>query len=110
MFLIDKLSATGASIPLKEPMQEEGGWMLSVDIDGQRFSLFVHWAPLGDPPIDFWVIQPGKQKGLFATLFGRKSNHAELEPICTLLDDVIRKESRLTNVKWVAPEEFARIY
>ena len=93
-------------MPGSEPDYGEGGWHLDVEIQGARFSLFIHWAEIGEPSVDSWVIQPGKQTGIVRRLFGRKPSATEFAPICELLHDIVDHNPDFTSVRWVTTEEF----
>jgi len=88
----------------------EEGWTFDVDIRGKRFRVFVHWAPIGDPPADRWVIQSDICKPLFRSLFERKTADHEIEPIVRELRRVLDDASEIEEVIWVSQKEFRSMY
>src|SRR5439155_10611404 len=40
------------------PFEDETHWELYTALQDDRFGIAVHWAPIGEPPRDFWVIHP----------------------------------------------------
>ena len=88
----------------------EGGWTFDVGIGDRQFRVFVHWAPIGVPPADRWVIQSDICKPLLRSLFGRKTADHEIEPIVRELRRVLDDATRIEEVVWVSKEDFASMY
>ncbi len=70
-YLISKLSSQECDVLSLEPIEADEGWYLELVIEGTRFGVFVQWAPIGNPPADYWLVQPVLKKGVWRTFFGR---------------------------------------
>jgi len=92
-------------------VEATGGWEFEVTLDGEHYIFFVHWAAVGEPPEDFWVVQARKKKGLRKFLLGRSQDPAvNVQPALDLLRCIIENSSDMTDVRWVDANEFAQIY
>ena len=109
-FLMSGLKRKGALLCNAEPTQADGGWVVDLQIGNQRFSLFVQWTPLGQPPADYWAVQSEKIRGPISALFGKRTSTTELQPLCTLLDEIVREQNGITNIRWLTLEEFKDLY
>ena len=99
------------SVDVKVAIEATGGWELEVEINGRVFIFFFHWAPIGDPEDEYWVVQPRLKRKLATTLFKKRPNLTQdLEPAVDLLRKVIDTSSEFTNVQWFDLDEFRQIY
>lgn len=107
-YLQTKLSEQG--IHVQGPIQGDGGWVVDGDFPSTPFSLFVHWAPIGNPPIDRWVIQPHVRRGVFKSLFGARKPLTKLEPLIGILNATLSQDSRIENLTWMDENQLAAVY
>lgn len=98
-----------ASVPVK-PIVGEGGWSWNANLEGTQFRLFLHWAPIGNPPQDAWVIQVRKSVGLLAKVFGRPSTSTHSSPLMEVLKRIIEHDPTFQNVQWLTAAEFKPVY
>jgi hypothetical protein len=105
-----KLSERGMTSIGSEPVMGECGWHWSVASGKATIDLVLHWAPIGSPRRDCWVIQSKVHIGLFGRLIGGKVQTDELTSLCAVLKSIIESESDLANVRWLTPDEFRSIY
>jgi len=110
VFLMHEMSTRGFAPTFATPIQGEGGWHWDGDLDNKSFNLFVHWAWIGNPPRDCWVIQPDLRKGVLRTMFGKPARPDELAPICELLHSVLDHNAVFSSVQWLTDEEFRKVY
>lgn len=108
-FIVGKLVKAGAKC-LVEPVFGEEGWTFDVEVHGDQYRVFVHWAPIGRPPTDRWVIQPDVRKPLLRSLFGRKTANQEVQPLVRELRRVLESSAEIDEVNWISKEEFASMY
>lgn len=109
-FFRRKLSEFGVQVIGNEAVMGESGWHWNVSVGKDKFSLVIHWAPIGKPPKDFWVLQISKDVGLFAGLFGKTGSSDEVMPVVTVIKRIIEDEPRFNNVRWLTLEEFRSVY
>jgi hypothetical protein len=98
------------SIPVRNPIQGTDGWVVDGDLQNIPFSLFVHWAPIGTPPSDHWVIQPQVRRGFLKTLFEPRKPSVELEPVISNLASLLSEDTRISDLTWMDEAEFASVY
>ncbi len=108
-FILNRFNANGAR-QLSDPVAGEEGWTFDVELDSNSYQLFVHWAPIGNPPVNRWVIQPDIRKTLLRTLFGRRTAEHEVQPIVLKLRHLLDSADIIDEVNWVTQKEFASIY
>ena len=99
-------------IEVDSPFESEVGWEFFVTIENILYSLLVHWAPIGEPQTDFWVIQPQKQEGCLKGLFGkgRGQKAEDLKPFLKILKPIVNESKEFTDVEWLSYDEFSAIY
>jgi hypothetical protein len=105
-----KTRLTAIGIKASDPIEGSDYWVLDLEMDGGRSSLIVHWAPIGDPPIDYWVIQPRQRHGLLGSLFGKASASSHLERSCAALRRVLEEDDSVQNLEWLDEAEFKQRY
>lgn len=110
LFLMNELRNEDCPPTFPHPIQGEGGWHFENEIDGTTYDSFVHWAPIGNPPQDCWVIQPRLRKGVLRTLFGHATRPDELASLCAVLHRAIDGNDAFTLVEWLNAEEFRAAY
>ncbi|EEF59691.1 hypothetical protein [Pedosphaera parvula] len=98
------------NIAVQNPIQGEGGWVVDGDFQKILFSLFVHWAPIGTPPTDHWVIQSRLRRGLMKSIFSSSKFPEQLQPLITILNNALVRDSRINSLTWIDEAEFAAIY
>ena len=108
-FLERRLLAHGAK-RLAMAVPGEDGWTFDLEVGGKRFRVFVHWAPIGDPPADRWIVQSNICKPLFQSLFGGKTADHKIELIVRELRRILDDASEIEEVVWVSRKEFALMY
>jgi len=109
-FFLQELEKRGIQCTQREPVVGEGGWTIYPRVGEDGFKLFFHWVPLGQPPEDFWAIQPSKQKGCLVSLFGGKTKPEELEPVCSPVRAILESEKKIERIKWLSSDEFRQRY
>ncbi len=109
-YIMHAMSNHGCPALFDDPVSGEGGWSWVAEVGRIRFTLFVHWAPIGEPPQDCWVVQPGLMKGIFRTLFGRATKPEELTPVCDILHRVLDTNPAFSSVEWLTMDEFREAY
>lgn len=109
-FIMSAMSEQSSPPLLDDPVTGEGGWSWNIEIGQTVFDLFVQWAPIGEPPEDCWVVQPGLRKGAFRTLCGRATQPEELVPVCDLLHRVLDTNRAFSSVEWLTMDEFREVY
>ncbi|HEX9061004.1 MAG TPA: hypothetical protein VF941_12565 [Clostridia bacterium] len=111
-FLIDKLKKCG--IEVSEAFEDECGWDIDITIQKQKYTAYIHWAPLGrkdEKAQDYWVIQLNTKKSLLKSLFGKyEVDYIKLEPLCNIVHKILADERRISNIKWLDLSEFSKIY
>src|ERR1700692_4322840 len=95
------------NIPVQNPIQGEGGWIVDGQFQNIPFALFVHWAPVGTPPVDSWVIQPQVRRGIIQSLFGARKPPEELQPLLTQLNTTLSHDPRINDLVWMDDNQFA---
>jgi len=95
---------------VSNPVPGEGGWTWHVRIKAQEFGVFLHWAPIGNPPRDSWVVQTGTRQSLFSAIFGRPAPETALVPIVERLRDVVNEDHGFSNIRWLTRDEFRMAY
>lgn len=108
-FLVKRLVTFGA-ICIGKPVSGEAGWTFDVMIVDTAYRVFVHWAPIGSPPADRWIIQPDICKGVVRALLGRRTTDSEVAPLVVELRRVLDGATEIENVDWITREEFADMY
>ena len=93
-FILQRLVAAGATC-LAEPVPGEEGWTFDIELDWGKYRVFVHWAPIGDPPEDRWVVQPDICKPLLRSLFGRRTALDEIQPAVSHYATYLKTQLRL---------------
>lgn len=109
-YFIRRLSESGVSVVGNEAVMGEGGWHWNVVIDADVYLFALHWAPIGEPERDFWIIQIRKDAGLLRRLFGKQFPPEEMLPAADAIKRIIDDEPRFTDVGWLTPAEFRSIY
>ena len=109
--LMEALSRRGVFLPSARPIEGEGGWTVDLESeDGTNIALLVHWAPIGEPPEDYWVIQARERKGVLRSLFGKRDTPQQVSEICDVINDVLMSWEGLQKKKWLTDEEFSQVY
>lgn len=98
------------AIQVRGPFEGEDGWMLELELNNEQFDVFVQCAAFGDPGDECWVIQPAKKIGVLRTLFGRPKPGVGVEPLCTILDAVLRNNPRIQTLRTLDWESFRALY
>ena len=98
------------NIPARNPIQGTDGWVVDGDLENLPFSIFIHWAPIGTPPSDHWVIQPQVRRGFLKPLFGSRDPSEELKPLITNLASLLSEDTRIRDLIWMDKTEFAAVY
>lgn len=91
------------------PIEGSDHWVFDVETQGRRFSLIIHWAPMGNPPSDYWVVQLRERVGLIAGLFGRRRSF-DCERLHNVLQSVLEADANIQNLEWLDDVEFKRRY
>jgi hypothetical protein len=105
-----RLSEFGVQVVGSDAVMGEAGWHWDVSIGRDDYGLVVHWAPLGKPPKDYWIIQISKHVGLLPRLLGKKGLPSDVMPVVTVLRRIIDAEPKFGEVRWFTPEEFRVVY
>lgn len=108
-FVVNRLVSNGAKC-IANPVPGEEGWTFDVTIVNTPYRVFVHWAPIGNPPTDRWVIQPDVCKGLLRSLVGRRTSDSEVAPIVVELRRALDDAAEIDNVDWITREKFTNMY
>ncbi len=108
-YLIESLQRKGGKL-VCEPVAGEEGWTFDLTTGGKDYRAFVHWAPIGNPPSNRWVVQPRIRRTLLGTIFGTKSQSSDLAPIVDLLHESLADLAVIESVRWISDSEFASIY
>ena len=109
LFVEQRLCANGAKT-VSEPVSGEEGWTFDVELDDNVYRFFVHWAPIGDPPSDRWIIQTDIRKGVLRTLVGGKTVETDILTALNLLHRVLSDASEIVEITWITNEEFMKMY
>ena len=104
-----RLIAHGTS-SLSSPVPGEGGWSFDVGFNSGKFGLFVHWAPIGNPPTDRWVIQLRSNESSLESLLGRRDVRLRASDIVSFLQSALATSKEIEGVQWVSNREFALLY
>jgi hypothetical protein len=106
-----KLSDRSKLFVVGEPIDGSGGWTMFVQFAREEFEVFVHWAPIGQPPIDAWVIQIAHIRGLLGKLFSRhRKVSPSLELIISELNTILEAEPKIHDIQWLTSEDFRKVY
>ena len=109
-YFIRRLSELGVQVLGKEAVVGESGWHWNISIGKDKYALVIHWAPIGKPPKDFWIIQISEDASLFGRLIGKKSLPGDATPVVSAIRRIIDDEPRFSDVRWLTPEEFRSVY
>jgi hypothetical protein len=109
LFVEQRLSANGSKTA-SEPVSGEEGWTFDAELDDNVYRIFVHWAPIGDPPRDRWIIQTDVRKSLLRSLVGGKTVEADILTALNLLHRVLTAASEIDEITWITNEEFVEMY
>jgi hypothetical protein len=110
VYLKGKLLSKGFAVPDYDPVEGGEGWQLKVDKDGGAYSLFVMWAPLGDPPIDYWVIQVSPRRSLIKQFLGKSRDASNEAYLKEELEKVVRNVENVSDIRWLNDEQFRSEY
>jgi hypothetical protein len=110
-FLLDKYVGKGATVQDEQPEPEDEGWSFDVALSRHSSTLLVHGISLGEigTKQDYWVVRIDMRRGCLIAIFGKRTYPDEVQPICTLLDDILREDDRMTNVRWLSDNEYAKL-
>jgi hypothetical protein len=90
------------------PSHGDAHWTMGIKLRSHQFGLHILWAPVGKPQAyeDYWVVQLNESTGL--KLPGRSSISMTL--LKTILDDLLKQDPGITDVRWLNDEEFRKLY
>ena len=91
------------------PIEGSDHWVLDLEMQGRRLSMVVHWAPIGNPPIDYWVVQPQERLGIVASLL-RKQKEFDFEPLRSALKRVLEEDANVQALEWLDDADFRQRY
>lgn len=107
-YVEEKLLAHGAS-SFSAPVPGEGGWSFDVDINSEKFRVFSHWAPIGNPPVDRWVIQVRSGESFLDSLLRRRRASFN-DAIISFLKDALATSEAIEEIQWISHKEFTVLY
>ncbi len=107
-FIKERLQDFNKSIKIGGPYQAVTDWRITVKLPGERYELYIHWAPIGEPTINYWAIQVCHIKDLLSWLLNRPPQHFPqlLEDLSKMLDST----EGITDVQWMNFDEFSKVY
>jgi hypothetical protein len=105
-----KTRLTAIGLKASDPIEGSDYWVLDLEMDGGRTSLIIHWAPIGNPPIDYWVVQPQQKRSLLGNPFGKASASLQFEASCAALRRVLEEDGSIQNLEWLDEAEFKQRY
>ena len=108
-FLEQRLIACGARLVSKQVPGEEG-WSFDVELHARVYRFFIHWAPIGDPPSDRWIIQTSICKGLLHSLVGGATIERDVSTVLDILHQQMSNASEIEEITWITNEEFSELY
>jgi hypothetical protein len=108
-FVAKQLVASGGRMTSK-PVPGEDGWSFDVELDARVYRFFVHWAPIGNPPSDRWIIQTDVRKSLLGSLIAKKTVEADISTAVDILHTQLSNASEIDEMTWLTAEEFAHMY
>ena len=91
------------------PVAGEDGWIFWCSLDGRGYSVFVHWAPIGEPPSDHWVVQIDARVGLLRAFLGKRASDDEVAPVREELARILDRPG-VRDLRWLTMKEFGRVY
>lgn len=109
-FLMVQLSAANVAARTGEPVEGEGGWSFTVEMLSCTIKVFVMWAPIGDPPEDYWTVHLRKAQSPLMKLFRKQESNREWLRIRSLIETILTSDPATKNFRWVTLEEFKRLY
>ncbi|UUO07550.1 hypothetical protein M4951_04385 [Blastopirellula sp. J2-11] len=107
-FVKERLRAFDEVTSINGPHQDESAWTLDVILGGERYELHVHWALIGEPPVDCWVIQVYPVMGLIGWLFRRPLQH--FSKLLKNVFQTLETTEGISDVQWMNFEEFSNVY
>jgi hypothetical protein len=112
LFFLEKLVASGFVALDDSPFIDKDGWLARLRWgDNNVYAFVVHWAAIGEPPEDYWVVQTAKEHQGFIQYLRWKKATDETLPICNILREIIKEQAGyFSNVRWLSMKEFCCIY
>jgi hypothetical protein len=104
-FIRSQMTSIGFAV--ESLVEATEGWELNICISGQRFLLFVHWAPIGKEAINYWVIQIRKPWS-FKKIFKRAEEDVTIA--VQGVSRAISKRNEIQDGRWVTDAEFRTLY
>lgn len=110
LFIKENLIPRGFVVPEYDPVEGEECWQIDVEKDGSRYSLFVMWAPLGIPPLDYWVVQVSKRGNLFGNSSVLPDDASIESNLKNELEESVRSAESVSEIRWLTDEQFRSEY
>jgi hypothetical protein len=88
---------------------EDDGWAFDARLGPASYGLFVHWAPIGSPPRDLWVVQLYRKVGFIKEILKSKERD-EVEELAGVVDHILSNDERIRDLRWYTFDEFRKIY
>jgi hypothetical protein len=104
-FIRAQMTSIGFSV--ESLVEATEGWELNTCISGQRFLLFIHWAPIGNEAINYWVIQIRKPWS-FKKFF--KMAEEDVTIAVQGVSKAITQRNEIQDGRWVTDAEFRALY
>lgn len=109
-FLLAQLSTHDMRTRTPGPFEGEGGWSFTVEMAHCLVKVFVMWAPIGDPPGDYWTVHVRSVQPILSKLFQKAKSAAESKQVRSAIEAVLTTHPATKNFRWLTPEEFERLY
>lgn len=101
-WLLEELRERGVSVAA-EPDQEDFGWYISFEVEGQDYDFVITYRPADDGEQGVWIGTLERAVGLVATLLGGRKKGIQREA-AELLHEILKSSPRVADVRWYTDE------
>jgi len=110
VYFCRKLGVLQVEVLENTPLMGEGGWHWTARIGRNVYCVFLHWAAIGRPETEFWVIQLDRKRGILNRVFAGDDASCDMSAMVAVHSQIIGGEPRFHDVQWLTAAQFAQVY